>query len=231
MKILHNEKGIALITSLMFTVLSLVMTMALLYMVTASIRTSGAIKRFKTSTEAVYGGLDIMVKDLITANFGYKDYLSTHTTATYSDYMKVNYMASLNAPNISECLQAKLTTPKRLWPASCIVDVSSDAKKAFDVSFNLNAASGSPYVVYSKIVDTMDRTFLVYTGASGAGGIKKIVKAGNSDASATTLEGGSTTEGAGVSVPHYPYMYRLEIQAERKQNPLEKAKITVQYAY
>lgn len=227
MKTLHNEKGIALITSLMFTVLSLVMTMALLSMVTASIRTSSAIKRFRTTTEAVYGGLDIMAKDLITANFGYRDYLTTHPTATYDNYMKVNYMASLNAPNISTCLQAKLTTPKSEWPASCKTDVSSNAKTAFDVSFNLNAASGSPYTVYSKIVDTMDRKFVVYRNHSSI----TLTKAGNSDASTFGLEAGSTTEAAGVTVPHYPYMYRIEIQAERQQNPLEKAKITVQYAY
>ena len=224
MRNLHNEKGIALITSLMFTVLSLVMTMALLSMVTASIRTSGAIKRSRTSTEAAYGGMDIMVKDLITANFGYKDLSASNYISSMS-----TYMANVNSLNIpSACLQDKLKNPKSLWQASCKTDVSSDAKKAFDVSFNLNAASGSPYIVYSKIVDTMDRKFIVFKTNSGA--LTRTL-AGNSDTSTFVLEGGSTTEGTGVTVPHYPYMYRIEIQAERAQNPLEKTKMTVQYAY
>jgi len=227
MKILHNEKGIALITSLMFTVLSLVMTMALLSMITASIRTSGAIKRYRTATEAAYGGLDIVVKDLITANFGYNDYLSSHSTATYNDYMKLNYMVSLNSPDISTCLQDKLTKPTSQWPAACKADVSSNAKNAFDISFNLNAASSTPYAVYSKIVDTMDRKFVVFRNHSSI----TLTLAGNTDTSILALEGGSTTEGAGVSVPHYPYMYRIEIQAERNINSSEKAKISVQYAY
>jgi hypothetical protein len=55
--------------------------------------------------------------------------------------------------------------------------------------------------------------------------------AGNSDTTNFSLEGGSTTDGSGVTVPHYPYMYRIEIQAERSQNPAEKSKISVQYAY
>ncbi len=229
MKILHNEEGIALITSLMFTVLTLVMTMALLYMVTASIRTSGAIKRYRTTTEAAYGGTDIMVKDLITASFGFHDYSGAHPGSTFTSYMKDNYMVNLNSPDVSACLRTKLTSPRSKWPASCL-----DARKielSKDVTFNLNAESGQPFVVYSKITDTMERKFTVLESYSGVKKSKTITMAGNSDTSAFNLEGGSTTEGSGVAVPHYPYMYRIEIQAERQQNTDEKSKISVQYAY
>lgn len=226
MKILHNENGIALITSLMFTVLSLVITMALLSMITASIRTTGAIKRYKTTTEAVYGGTDIMVKDLISASFAFHDYSIAHPGTNFNTYMKDNYMVNLSSPSVSDCLRIKLTTPKNQWSAACS-DVSLNAKKSFDVSFNLNAASGQPFVVYSKIVDTMERKFTVMRNHSSV----TVTMAGNSDTSIFGLEGGSTTDGSGVAVPHYPYLYRVEIQAERQQNPSEKAKISVQYAY
>lgn len=230
MKILHNEKGVALITSLMFTVISLVMTMALLYMITASVRTSGAIKRYRTTTEAGYGGTDIMVKDLVSATFAFHNYSITHPGTQYKYYMENIHMANMNSPNVNACLRSKVLLPKSLWPVSCL-DPSLIAKNGYDVSFNLRAASdinpASGYVVYSKIVDTMERKFQVYRNNSSI----NVRMAGNSDTSSTSLEGASTTDGSGVAVPHYPYIYRIEIQAERQQNPSEKSRITVQYAY
>ena len=226
MKMLHSEKGVALVTSLMFTVLSLVITMALLYMVTASVRTSGAIKSYRTATAAAYGGTDIMVKDLVAASFAFHDYSAAHPGTTFTSYMQNSYMLNLNSPVISSCLRAKTTTSRSQWPSSCS-DVSLTAKNSPDVSFNLNSASGQPFAVYSKIVDTMERKFLVLRNHSSI----TVKMAGNSDTSLVALEGGSTTDGAGVTVPHYPYIYRIEIQAERQQNALEKAKISVQYAY
>lgn len=228
MKILHNEKGIALITSLMFTLLSLVITMALLYMVSTSIRTAGAVKRYRTSTEAAYGGTEIMVKDLITASFAYRDYSAANPGKGFSYYMKNSYMSRLSSPNISDsCFRVKMTTPKSKWPAACSDISTSNIKNTYDVTFNLNAASGTPFAVYSKIIDTMERKFQIYRNHT----TMTVTMAGNSDTTTFALEGGSTTDGAGVSVPHYPYMYRIEIQAERQQNPTEKSKISVQYAY
>ncbi|MDD2733492.1 MAG: hypothetical protein PHF56_06090 [Desulfuromonadaceae bacterium] len=238
MRVLHNENGIALITALMFTALSLVITMSLLYMVTAGIRSSGAMKRYRTTTEAAYGGTDIVVKDLIAASFAFHDYSVANPGTSFSSYMTGNangYMKNLNAPNISACLRAKLTSPKSKWSVACS-NASLNAKEASDITFNLNAASGTPFAVYSKIVDTMERKFIVmesYSAASGGLGkrSKTITVAGNSDTSSMALESGSTTDGSGVTVPHYPYMYRIEVQAERQQNATEKAKMSVQYAY
>lgn len=229
MKILHNEKGIALVTSLMFTVLSLIMTMALLYMVTASIRTSGAIKIYRTSYDALGGGSDIMLKDLISATFAFHDYSVAHPGTSFPTYMKDTYMVNLNSPDISACLRTKLTSPKSIWPTGCI-----DANKienSSDVSFDLNSVTGQPFVVYSKIVDTMERKFTVLDSYSGVKTSRTITMAGNSDTSSFALEAASVTDGSGVAVPHYPYMYRIEIQAQRKQNPNEKSKLSVQYAY
>ena len=65
MKHLKDNSGIALITSLMFTLISLTIVMALLYMVTQSTRVSGANKRYKTALEASYGGSELFTKDIL----------------------------------------------------------------------------------------------------------------------------------------------------------------------
>lgn len=233
MNLLRNNNGIALITSLMFTVITIVITMSLLYMVTSSIKTSGAVKRYKTITEAAYGGTDIVVKDLISASFVFHDYSTSANP--YTKYM-VDRFASVGnyTPTFSNCFRTKLTYPKNKWTAACS-NATLNAKESSDASFVLNSASGSPFSVYSKIVDTMERKFTVLESYSAVGGQAKRAKtisiAGNSDTVQTVLESGSTTDGAGVTVPHYPYMYRIEIQAERQQNSAEKSKISVQYAY
>lgn len=226
MSCIRNQKGVALITALMFTALSLVLCLSLLYIITVGIQSSGALKSYRTALDATYGGTEIMVKDIINASFGYNDYLSLHAGATFPDFLKTT-MGSLAAnATVSTCMNERLTLPRSQWSSACS-DVTINPKDAPDVSFELNAASGSPYIVYSKIVDTMERKFLVLDGSTQ----RTVVMAGNSDTSTLSLEGGSTTEGGQVTVPHYPYVYRVEIQGERKQNPLEKANVSVMYAY
>ncbi|MGA7828308.1 MAG: hypothetical protein WCA04_11640 [Geobacteraceae bacterium] len=227
MRCIRNQNGVALITALMFTAISLVLCLALLYIVTVGIQTSGALKGYKTALDATYGGTDIMVKDLVNTSFGYKDYLTLHVGATFPDYLKSNMGLLAANATVGDCMNQRLTLPRTQWSASC-KDTSLDPKTGHtDVSFELNAASGTPYKVYTKIVDTMERKFLVLDGGTE----KTVVMAGNSDTSTLSLEGGSTTEGGQVTVPHYPYVYRIEIQGERKQNPKEKANVSVLYAY
>lgn len=131
-----------------------------------------------------------------------------------------------SSASVSSCMYERLTLPTTQWSAAC-ADAKLRPKDAPDLSFELSATSGSPYVVYSKIVNTMERKFTVLDG----GVVKTVVIAGNSDTSTISLDGASTTEGGQVTVPHYPYVYRIEIQGERKQNPLEKANVSVMYAY
>lgn len=220
MGVLDNNKGIALVTALMFTVITLVISMSLLYMVLMGTRTSGALKRYHTAIDATYGGTEIIVKDIVTAGFGFHDYSTSHSGADFTTYA----MGSLASPSVSPCFRERLTLPKKQWSTACS-SANLDPKLDTDVSFNLNATSGSPYKVYSKIVDTLERKFLVPDETT-------VTIAGNSDTSSIELDGGSTTSGGSeVSVPHYPYLYRIEVQGEKEQNPLEKANISVQYAY
>jgi len=226
MRCIRNQKGVALVTALMFTALSLVLCLSLLYIITVGIQSSGALKSYRTALDATYGGTEIMVKDIINASFGYNDYLTLHAGATFPDFLKTTMGSLASNATVSTCMNERLTLPRTQWSSAC-ADVTLNPKDAPDVSFELNATSGSPYTVYTKIVDTMERKFLVLDGGTQ----KTVVMAGNSDTSTLSLEGGSTTEGGQVTVPHYPYVYRVEIQGERKQNPLEKANVSVMYAY
>ena len=225
---MKNSKGIALVTSLMFTLISLVICMSLLYMITAGVRTSGAYKRYKTALDASYGGTDIVVRDLI------GNALRTLPDATTSEFNTSfqGSLGSLSNASFSACLQMRLNTPSRFWTGNC-ANPGSNPKTNADISFNLNSASGQPYTVYSKIVDTREWVFTSFS--SSASGVPVAVTqkiAGNTDRSSTvTLSKGSTAGSDTVKVPHYPYTYKIDIQGERSTNANEKANISVLYAY
>lgn len=202
-KYLKNNDGIALVTSLMLTLISLTMIMALLYIVTQSTRASGTNKRYKTALEASYGGSELFTKDVLPfllQNYGSAT-LSATAAATFS-------AVTLNIPD-QTCLQSKLTLPSGKWPAGC--SNSPSPKQSPDVTFNLLSATGNPYTIYSKIVETM---------------------LGNTDVSGLQLEGAGVAEGtSGITPQHFPYLYRLEIQGEKSIASSVQANIEVLYAY
>ena len=226
MKILKSEDGIALITALMFTALSLVMCLSLLYIVTTGTKSSGALKRYRTSIEAAYGGTDILVKDILVSSFGFRDYSATHPGTNFPTYLRSTMGTLASGATVSDCMRQRLASPTRLWTGNCVQN-NINPKSGPDITFQLNASTTTPFTVYSKIVDTMERSFIVLEGSTK----KTVVIAGNSDTSSIVLEGGGTTEAGSVTVPHYPYVYRLEVQGERQQNANEKSNISVTYAY
>lgn len=207
--IVKNEKGIALVTSLMLTLISLTIIMSLLYMITSSIQRTGATKRYKTVLEASYGGAEVVVRDI----FPY--IMRGIDNATLSANLQNDYSALsaiIPATTTQLCLQAKLTTPTASWPISCTADNKNlDAKAAPDIQLTLMGTNNTPFNIYSKIVDTVR---------------------GNSDTSGLQLEGAGVAEASSVITPqHFPYVYRLEIQGERSTNATEKSIISVLYAY
>ena len=228
MQILKNDKGIALVTSLMFTMISLVICMALLYMITAGTRTSGAYKRYKTALDASYGGTEIVLKDLI----GQALKILPSATADEFETSFQSAMGSLSTPSFSECFQMRTNKPTKDWSGVC-ADLTTNPKSAPDISFNLDAMAGSQYKVYTKIVDTREWRFTSFSTASN--GVAVLINnniAGNTDRSSTkTLAKGATAGSNSVKVPPYPYIYKIEIQGESASNPTEKANISAMYAY
>lgn len=232
MKYLKSENGIALITALMFTLLSLVISMALLYMVTAGAKTSGALKRYKTALDATYGGTEIITKEILGKALEFSNYSASGNP--FKTYLpgKLGSLTILPDSNFS-CLHERLITPRRLWSTACSAISSSSP----DISFRLNALETDPnkqFRVYSNIVDTSEWRITSFPGT----GLKVTNSmAGNSDITgggedSELTQGGVVKTGSPLKSPHYPYVYKIEIQGERLNNPkMEKGSMSVLYAY
>lgn len=207
MTILRKQDGIALVTSLMLTLVSMTIVMALMYMVTYGTQASGQFKRYKSALDASYGGTEILTKDILPMVL--RNY-SSSTLVTDLVSSTTGFGAiGLQVNTTQNCLQSKLTKSTANWPAGC--DNSPFAAKNSDMNFSLQASTGNPYTVYSKIVDTT---------------------VGNSDVSGLQLEGAGVAEGSTVLTPqHFPYIYRVEIQGQRQNSQGAQGNVEVLYAY
>jgi hypothetical protein len=204
MQPVKNEKGIALVTALMLTMISLTVIMALMYMITAGTQLTGAQKRYRTALDAAHGGVDITIKDIIpTIMQNIEDPGMATTVETAFGGVTLDVTAT------QACLQAKLTSPRSQWPATC--SQQSNPKQSPDMNFLLPSSTGDQFRVYTKIVDTVK---------------------GNTDVSGLQLEGGGVAESSPVLTPqHFPYLYRVEVQGERETNAREQSNISALYAY
>lgn len=197
-----NQKGMALVTALMMTMICLAIVMALFYLVGRGIEISASQKRYRTALEASYGGAEVVLKDVIPLVF--QGYSSNSIHTQFSDI-------DMQFPSGTDCLQEKLNLPTSQWSSSCSQTLSP--KSSSDITFELKAAGvgAAPFTVYSKIVDTIQ---------------------GNSDTSGLQLEGAGVAEPSPVITPqHFPYIYRVEVQGERSVNATERANLSVLYAY
>jgi len=203
-RFMQQQDGVALVTSLVMTMISLTIVMAVMYMITQSIERTGALKRYKTALEASYGGTDIIMKEIV------PEVLKNYASGTLISDMETAYGAiSLDVSVTAACLQDKLTKGTASWATSC--SQTPSPKAAPDMSFQLQATGGQPYTIYTKIIDTIN---------------------GNTDVSGLQLEGAGVAESLAVITPqHIPYVYRLEVQAERSANATEQANMSVLYAY
>lgn len=205
MRRLKNEKGIALVTALMLTLISMTIIMSLLYLLGLGVQISASQKRYKTALEASYGGAEVVLKDVVPLIF------QGYSTSQIHDQFDVAGGVDMQFPSGTACLNEKLTEPTSLWSSSCSSTVN--AKSSSDVSFTLQATGPStvPFAVYTKIVDTVK---------------------GNSDTSGLQLEGAGVAEASTVITPqHFPFVYRVEVQAERAVRATERSNLSVLYAY
>lgn len=209
---LRNEHGIALVTALMLTLVTLVIVMALMYFIETGTRMSGAAKRYKDVRQAGYGGVSLTVNELLprleNAVFG--------NQSSVVHLLKKDY-SSLNFPDIN-CLKQKLSSSTNIWSSVC--SNSLDPKTSPDITFTLKSTltgfTQTPgYIVYTKIVDTS------VVGNTDPSDNQYLRKPENVNES-------SAVSGTGVTIPT---LYRVEIQAEREGNPLERSNLSVVYAY
>jgi hypothetical protein len=107
------------------------------------------------------------------------------------------------------CLADKLNKKTSSWDPACDKSMSIDSS-SHDVHFDLGT-SPNVYRVYAKIVDTVE---------------------GNSGGDEGLLGKGVVNSGSGeVAVVSRPYLYTIEIESERTNNPSERAKLSILYQY
>lgn len=211
MSYLKDQRGIALATALLLSLISMIIVITALYFIMQGTRVSGIQKRYQTALEASYGGLDIFGKyvlpNIIVKSFTLQDFKDNTLNAALFPSSAPGPFVSTNA-----CFDQKLLLTSDKW-TQCTTTNMLDPKANWDLKITLQSEKPQPdYDVYVKIVDTMP---------------------GNSD----TTGGGEALIGHGVTDPgiltpvHYPYVYRIEIQAERHRNPDERAQLSVLYAY
>lgn len=202
MKFINNENGIALITSLMLTMISLVIVLALMYMITSSIQVSSANKRYRTVLQAAYGATDIVTKDVIKRVF---EGMSTATK------LESAYNGTLSGFSVNSCINQKFNRSTSSWDSACI-PTSFSPKNSPDITFLLQATTNTPFKVYAKIVDTS-------AGNTDTANNQNLKEATNIT---------DTTVDSGLTIPS---SYRIEVQTERQNSPDEKANLSVLYAY
>jgi hypothetical protein len=209
-KVMHNEKGFALITSLLITMLSLVIVMGLLYSIIQNIKLGASQKIYRNAVEASYGGTDVMVNEILPRFF--KGDSPATILGSFPSEMNLKFYSKEDG----SCLDVKLKTPPSNWASICTGAGATDVNPriAPDVKFELRGVSSQKFVVYSKIVDTKPGVPYITQPMGGP------------------LEGGGVAalgENGTSKVNHY--VYRIEVAGEREINPAEKGVLSVLYEY
>jgi hypothetical protein len=228
MKYLDNNKGIALVTALMITALSLVIVMGILYVVTQGIKTGASRKVYRNAVEASYGGTSVAMYEVIPQLAAAILEVSTPTTANTNAKINsiktsFNVLGGINLqfpnPGAADCLNQKLLnnssgTNWNLCPPNSTSVKAKDIKSSADMTFRLKGTSGSDFNVYTKIVDTIPGTSYMATPAGGA------------------MQGGGAVESAAaVASPGRHFIYRIEVIGEKSSSPAEQGNLTVMYEY
>ncbi len=217
-----NEKGIALVTALMFTMITLGIVMMLLYMVTQASKITAANKKYKTALEASYGAVDLIAQDIL------PKILNPSFPFSASDYADV----SLLLPD-SACLNEKMKKPTSLWnSAVCNANTKMvDANIKSDFTFNLKATNDPVgYKMYAKIVDTKCTAALPACTNSQDPATTKD-PAYNATIKGLVVADAVIGGGGPQEIQPKPAYYTIEVQGERALNPHEKSKLSVLYAY
>lgn len=198
-----NEKGVALMVVMLLSVILLGIMASLVYMLVASTQVSGIQKRYKTALDAGKGGTDVAFEVIATRGDPELPGLGTTFKLTRDVAACVTYPAG--------CLTAKLNSPTKDWPANCYTGAPIDVTQcaSYDMLFELGTTA--KYQVYAKIVDTAE---------------------GNSAADLGLQKAGVVSSNTGeVQAMSKPYLYTLEVQAQNKDNPTERAQYSILYQY
>jgi hypothetical protein len=145
--VVRNEKGVALMVTMVLSAVALAIMSSLIYMLTVGTQVSGGQKRYETSQEAVEGGMGVVF-----------DWIGFHKGVEFPGYIAIANKTS------DECLEDKLILGTPDWDSSCDakLDIDFETNTTYDFSFDLGSENNK-YTVYAKIVNTVE-------GNSGPGG-------------------------------------------------------------
>jgi len=224
---LKNEKGIALVTALLLTLISLTFVMATLYLLTQGVRASGGTKQYKNALEASYGGVEFFTKDALPQMLeAGASFSKLSFTNLYSTNPSLN--VTINPDVTDACMRKKLTSTSASWggDGNCTANqISSDIsllRNNPDMTFTLPGTAGSSgFRVYTKVVETkVGNTDPSVTGSSGA-----LLVASGVVRSESQARGGASGPATKI-----PYLFTLQVQGEAAANPRETKELTVLYA-
>lgn len=156
MKVFFNERGIALVTVLVLSAISLAIMAGLIYLITVGTQIGGIEKRYKTALEAGIGGVDVTI-DVI-AKRGNNPFDTT--VSSLLNFTRVN----------PSCLIDKMNRATANW-SNCpdinkarSISINPSDNLTYDISFDLGS-----YRVYAKVVDTVE---------GNSGGDEGLIKGG-----------------------------------------------------
>lgn len=216
MKLLKNEKGIALAMILVLSAIALAIMAGLIYLITTGTQISGMQKRYKTALEAGTGGADVTYQFI--ALRGETSDTTALLNALSAISPTITTAGSCTGTNISGVsftgFAAKLNTPSTTWSSGCDKDsmaITPGNSNTYDMRFDLGTSPYPTYRVFAKIVDTVE---------------------GNSASETGLIKGGVVATNTGeVTVTSRPYLYTIEVDAENRDNPSERSKLSILYQY
>jgi hypothetical protein len=213
---LRSEKGLALVTVLVLSLICLAIISTLLYMVIQGTRFSGFYKRYETAREAAVGGSELGA-DLILkrGEMVIPGFVNLPNFCDCGDPDDPNDNLYAGVPT---CLCDKLCDTTFTYPGPVLNwihcganDTALDPTTNPDIQFTLVGVNAN-YQVSVKIVDTIR---------------------GNSDLSGEELGGTgvvSSTTGM-ITAPPMPYLFRVEINSQDTGNLQERARLSGLYAF
>lgn len=221
--ILSSEKGLALVTVLVLSLICLSIISTLLYMVIQGTKFTGYYKRYETAREAALGGAEIG-SDLIMQR-GELIIPGLVNMPNFCDCGDPDNPNDNLYSGVPSCLCDKLCDTAIIYPGPTLnwvncaaADIELDPTNNPDIQFSLQGIN-TMYQVSAKIVDTIR---------------------GNSDLSGEELGGTGVVASTStmITAPPLPYLYRVEINSQDINIALalpgamvERARFSALYAF
>jgi Tfp pilus assembly protein PilX len=219
MKTVRNDKGVALVMVLVMALIGLAMVAAMVFMVTQSTILSGASRFYRTADEAGVGAAEMTAEYIL--NRGTMTVLNHVSGCNCGD--PLNYADNIDVETGGHtCRCEKICNPTAQYNAFGAVCADEDAgtgglQISVDPTTNFDGAVAlGAFTVTYKIVDTIE------------GNTDPATIVGASD---LVSSGVVATTGGVYSPPHFPYLYRVEVLAQRTANARERSRVSVLYGY